>query len=1528
MNRDMRLVLLALLLLLLTSWSPMLNPVDVELRENENSEKRYEIINVDPNQLHNWEINSFNEIDVKIRPSEAWTRIGVFDSEGFIPSIIIPKELETYRVDLKLLIIDGEKSLTETQLALKEIEGLTIREYIWPSGYIVQGPSSSLKATEQIESVKAVHPIPIALILGDVMLEVLNQNVNEDIEDILLRIDGWRRSDGEGFHENIEIIGPQGDLLFANLPQLLKLSINDSVKWDSGRFDGKTTTTNLIDMLSNPGVAWIRVSPQFTIYNDNSRTHMKWSSITSYFPTNGLNGSGQLIAVADTGIDHDHGDFGNRINAKIDVVSDGGKTGDKWSGHGTHVACTVLGDGTQGGYAGVAPQAELYFQAMEDDDDGSFYSPSLTYLFGNAYSAGARIHSNSWGSFGSSSQGAYTSESEDVDDKANTYDRYYSGYQGMSIVFAAGNDGPNSGTVNSPGTAKNSLTVGMHQSRYGAAPNTIMSGSSRGPTDDDRIKPDILAPGGYVRSCKSQEATDTGGSSWENQYYMEYTGTSMATPNAAGAAALVREYLTEVAQRPSPQGALMKAMLILGAQDVGSRNIPNNDEGWGRINLQDTIAPSGGRGIWVDDRSSLSNSGTSIEYNINVTSPNSPFKVVLAWSDHMGSRFSSKQLVNDLNLEVEAPDGTIYLGNMFQNGRSVAGGVADDTNNVEVILVDSAQTGLWKVTVSDVQHGGPRSQMFAIAASGVGINDLRPDVIPTPGSLILSTPIPAVGEEVQLSYEIRNIGNTVANDFDVELRVDGAAIDSYELALGTGAKTVLTWYWTPQTPGIKEISIHADVNDVLEETDELNNVYYDTIQVTTPGISLNSNMSIYTISHSNDINPVWSVNLKNTAFISTNVTIEGNSPIQRSTLLAKQWPISFSKNGDSLEGQESMDIFVSLYIPTNEFPPTPGNYDIELIGKDVDNNIEEVVTITLEILDIPFAILSTEDEVLVSPINPTAFDLKVINRGNSLQGYDLTLEPPQYWQTNFEIDNATFNEGVDSGLLGESEESDFKIVVYPPVSLISAGTIVELNIKAVSQNDPGQMWNKSVKLIVSKYEIINPVLNMTLEKVMSDERFNLSFKLINNGNSMSSGSIDIIMPAGWIVLSYNKSFEIEPNTYQDVLIPIQGNGQGQSGAFKLIMDTLEGSSFEWLGELDAINLPEPAIEFLDMQLSDNTSIDLASGQQPPIGEIFYARWIISNEGDNDFTPNMLLETNSNWETNCEQIGVVEPELIKIATCEVIIPFTMQPGTVEQLNFILLFEDDFQVNNTLNLTIPQLFKLEWIGVSVPLMNYDESSQIEFDVTNVGNEKISDKLDLSVPEGWIYEFEGSNWIVLDPGENKRVKVDLTPMNVGAYDVELKLQNNDEIIGGNVLFTILVEGDEKYNPNSSSGGGSNYLIFIIIFIVAAISGAVLLIPKKEKLGKIPSLHLNNNLNSQGLPSLPPPLPLPNQINPLPPPANMPKIAPKFSAKIEVVEDDLTPEVKVKIEEYVKQLVSNGYPEEKAREHAMKHKEKFSKL
>ena len=97
----------------------------------------------------------------------------------------------------------------------------------------------------------------------------------------------------------------------------------------------------------------------------------------------------------------------------------------------------------------------------------------MNYLL-NSANDGARTHTNSWGSGGNNIYGRYTSESQDVDDRANYYDRYYNGAEGLTILFAAGNDGPNPDTIGPPGTAKNSVTIGMHQNRYSGAPDTIV----------------------------------------------------------------------------------------------------------------------------------------------------------------------------------------------------------------------------------------------------------------------------------------------------------------------------------------------------------------------------------------------------------------------------------------------------------------------------------------------------------------------------------------------------------------------------------------------------------------------------------------------------------------------------------------------------------------------------------------------------------------------------------------------------------------------------------------------------------------------------------------------------------------------------------------------------------------------------------------------------------------------------------------------------------------------------------------------
>ena len=106
---------------------------------------------------------------------------------------------------------------------------------------------------------------------------------------------------------------------------------------------GNIHPESIPDMAMNPEVAFVSPVPELSIWNNLARSHMDANAVEEYFFT-GLNGSGQRVAVADTGIDHDHGDFGSRIVQRIDVANDG-STADTNDGHGTHVACTVLGSG-------------------------------------------------------------------------------------------------------------------------------------------------------------------------------------------------------------------------------------------------------------------------------------------------------------------------------------------------------------------------------------------------------------------------------------------------------------------------------------------------------------------------------------------------------------------------------------------------------------------------------------------------------------------------------------------------------------------------------------------------------------------------------------------------------------------------------------------------------------------------------------------------------------------------------------------------------------------------------------------------------------------------------------------------------------------------------------------------------------------------------------------------------------------------------------------------------------------------------
>ena len=565
-------------------------------------------------------------------------------------------------------------------------------------------------------------------------------------------------------------------------------------------------------------------------FNDTARDIIGATAANS----RGYNGSTQIAAVSDTGLGGGtattaHNDIpSSRVAAIFNwpgaaggcfqtVVNDGSIDVD--SGHGTHTSGSVLSDGGTGGIGmGIAPAARLVFQSTENwatitsfcqifggyPANGYFLTgiPSdLKTMYQQAYNAGARIHSNSWGS---AVAGDYTVDS------ANT-DSFVWTNRDMVITFSAGNEGTDANSngvvdndsIGSPATAKNVITVGASEnarvdnypcdtSLTYTSPDAYQSGqtcnsmggnqagflgtygqrwgtdfpanplfsdvtagnsgqmasfSSRGPTDDTRIKPDVVAPGTWILSTFSglyQQGygdpvnPQNGVNQWDgwgmpyNADYKYMGGTSMSNPIAAGGATVVKDYYNK-AKGINASAALVKATVINSAVDMADENndgvndndfpIPNVHEGWGRVNLD---GATDGTIAFVDEGTGLSTGGSQV---FNVTSTGGPLKVTLVWSDFASTDTASVNLVNDLDLTVSGPSGT-FLGNVFSGGWSVAGGSADRRNNVENVYVQSPAAGTYTVTINAFNiPNGP--QKFALVVDGGTLGTGGPTPTPT-----------------------------------------------------------------------------------------------------------------------------------------------------------------------------------------------------------------------------------------------------------------------------------------------------------------------------------------------------------------------------------------------------------------------------------------------------------------------------------------------------------------------------------------------------------------------------------------------------------------------------------------------------------------------------------------------------------------------------------------------------------------------------------------------------------------------------
>ncbi|MHB8646092.1 MAG: S8 family serine peptidase, partial [Thermomicrobiales bacterium] len=419
-----------------------------------------------------------------------------------------------------------------------------------------------------------------------------------------------------------------------------------------------------------------------------------------------------------------------------------------------------------------------------------------------AYTAGARITSNSWGA---NTAGAYDAEARAYDILTRDATNANSAGHEMLHVFSAGNSGPTAQSVGSPGTAKNVLTVGATDNvrdngvidgcatTEAISADNIIGFSSRGPTADGRLKPDVVAPGTHVQGPASQDPTYDGtgvcGTPLSKYYpnsppqtlYTWSSGTSHSAPAVSGVASLVYNYYGRViSPGHTPTPAMLKALILNAPRYLtgisANDTLPSPNQGWGDANLGALFDSSVSRAVFDEDPSrTFTATGNTFVKGGTVANSAKPFRVTLAWTDAPGST-TGNAFVNDLNLEVTV-GGQVYRGNHFSGQYSTPGGAADTRDNVESVFLPAGTSGPFSVRVvaanlaaKAVPTGpGATNQDFALVVTNAAVSPTAAIGVASvtaldsgPGTNGNGNGIVEPGETIALSVGLVNNGDLAA----------------------------------------------------------------------------------------------------------------------------------------------------------------------------------------------------------------------------------------------------------------------------------------------------------------------------------------------------------------------------------------------------------------------------------------------------------------------------------------------------------------------------------------------------------------------------------------------------------------------------------------------------------------------------------------------------------------------------------------------------------------------------------------------
>ncbi|MEO0071524.1 MAG: S8 family serine peptidase [candidate division WOR-3 bacterium] len=506
---------------------------------------------------------------------------------------------------------------------------------------------------------------------------------------------------------------------------------------------------DLKSIIEDEDVAWVERAEQFKPFNRD----VQWVMQIGWRPMvpdpiegrrvwrYGIRGQGMVVGLFDTGINTAHymfydplvpienpGLYPNHRKIIAYKLYRDAAFGDARLAeyHGSAVAGTLAGNdeimGDSSDLDGIAPDARIYFLDIARANGQYVVSEDLSEAL-DSVRLGRGLSEPVYqvsGSFGSGGFLSYYRLPEASVDAVCWEDKQF------LVVWAAGNEGGSKYRLGHPAGAKNCLTVGGCGN--GTKSNTIYLSSSPGPTRDERIKPNVVAPAENIWTVNGEGV---------NTYWVR-EGTSFSAPAVSGALTLLRQYFKEgwfPTGEPNPNhriekvsSALMRALAICAADtSVGDEVVPNEKVGWGRLNLSNIMhLPDDSIAFTFVDETIGLETGRYDEYEF-ILDRREPLTVVLAWTDTAAAPLAQIALVNDLNLELESPDGNRYRGNQFYRGRSVPNPATWDERNVEeVVKIALPLNGRWKIRVY-ARNIYTQRQPYALVVKG-GIKGLPPGI--------------------------------------------------------------------------------------------------------------------------------------------------------------------------------------------------------------------------------------------------------------------------------------------------------------------------------------------------------------------------------------------------------------------------------------------------------------------------------------------------------------------------------------------------------------------------------------------------------------------------------------------------------------------------------------------------------------------------------------------------------------------------------------------------------------------------------